>query len=514
MFITLGNGSADLEELLTSCLSDTASSDNHDSGNISAQPEHTNADADRDQSTNEHSECQQTARSGEQNVFDEEHTKKEVLTTDEVEPSNFKEIAAPHIDICNQALMIALSTSLAQCADEDSNDGLDFLNFQPESVNHRKDKSELTPPTESDLHNNTEPTSNEIPAVTDADVPKTSASSAVWMPKAATDDPTKNPQIPYLELCAAALLDAPAGRLLLNDVYDWVTSHFPYFTDALCAWRNSIRHALCVNECFIKAAKAPAGRGFYWAIHPACEEDFRRGDFNRRQARKRVMQALREMEGEEEQPTRKRARPAPKRAAVHKVNPETNFSKAVEAAVTPLKRPSINPVANTPSVSPATPTVQSAHTSSIMEQAIRIPGVSFPTSSHTQVQTYEAPSAYRQYEVNHGPYSSTPVRGHHHQQYQPHQHSHHYNSPTHAYYTSSPYACGYNYNHSMTSPYSVGTSYGSWASYGYDQANQQHCNYGQSLASPSSDSGYESSFASQSVDGQAHYSGGLNSSYF
>ncbi|CAH1781837.1 unnamed protein product, partial [Owenia fusiformis] len=53
------------------------------------------------------------------------------------------------------------------------------------------------------------------------------------------------------------------------------------------AWRNSIRHNLSLNECFIKAGRADSGKGNYWSIHPACIEDFSKGDYRKRNARRR-----------------------------------------------------------------------------------------------------------------------------------------------------------------------------------------------------------------------------------
>lgn len=53
-------------------------------------------------------------------------------------------------------------------------------------------------------------------------------------------------------------------------------------------WRNSIRHNLSLNDCFIKAGRSANGKGHYWAIHPANLEDFQKGDFRRRRAQRRV----------------------------------------------------------------------------------------------------------------------------------------------------------------------------------------------------------------------------------
>lgn len=64
--------------------------------------------------------------------------------------------------------------------------------------------------------------------------------------------------------------------------------NYPYYNNQERAWRNSIRHNLSLNECFIKAGRAENGKGNYWAIHPACIEDFAKGDYRRRHARRRA----------------------------------------------------------------------------------------------------------------------------------------------------------------------------------------------------------------------------------
>ena len=53
-------------------------------------------------------------------------------------------------------------------------------------------------------------------------------------------------------------------------------------------WRNSIRHNLSLNDCFIKSGRSANGKGHYWAIHPANLDDFQKGDFRRRRAQRRV----------------------------------------------------------------------------------------------------------------------------------------------------------------------------------------------------------------------------------
>ena len=109
-------------------------------------------------------------------------------------------------------------------------------------------------------------------------------------------DKNIKPLMSYLTMIAMAILSAPQKRSLLNDIYKFVIRNFPYYERCKSAWRNSVRHNLSVNECFVKNGRAPSGRGFYWAIHPACLDDFKRGDFNRRQARGRAQTNFRLLE--------------------------------------------------------------------------------------------------------------------------------------------------------------------------------------------------------------------------
>lgn len=85
-----------------------------------------------------------------------------------------------------------------------------------------------------------------------------------------------------------AVLSKPDKKILLNDIYQYIMDNFPYYNNKEKAWRNSIRHNLSLNECFVKSGRSDNGKGNYWSIHPACIEDFAKGDFRRRQARRRA----------------------------------------------------------------------------------------------------------------------------------------------------------------------------------------------------------------------------------
>ena len=96
----------------------------------------------------------------------------------------------------------------------------------------------------------------------------------------------KKPTDTYIAMIGKALLTNPKGQMVLADIYHYVLENYPYYRTAPSTWKNSIRHNLSVNECFVKARRAEHGRGFYWAIHPACIDAFKRGDFRRREARR------------------------------------------------------------------------------------------------------------------------------------------------------------------------------------------------------------------------------------
>ena len=95
-------------------------------------------------------------------------------------------------------------------------------------------------------------------------------------------------RLSYIALIGMAILSSPVRKMLLCDIYSWITQHFPRYNANDSSWRNSIRHSLSLNECFVKAGKSENGKGNYWTIHPVNVGDFARGDFRRRRARRKV----------------------------------------------------------------------------------------------------------------------------------------------------------------------------------------------------------------------------------
>ena len=101
-------------------------------------------------------------------------------------------------------------------------------------------------------------------------------------------DSSVKPKMSYIALISLAILSNPQKKMLLAEIYHWVHENVAYYRVREKSWRNSIRHNLSLNECFIKAGRSDNGKGNYWTIHSACADNFLRGDFRRRRARRLV----------------------------------------------------------------------------------------------------------------------------------------------------------------------------------------------------------------------------------
>ncbi|KAM8961527.1 uncharacterized protein RCH25_037236 [Pelodytes ibericus] len=99
---------------------------------------------------------------------------------------------------------------------------------------------------------------------------------------------SEKPNQSYMALISRAILSSPEKRLQLSEIYQWIMENYPYYHNQEKSWRNSVRHNLSLNECFIKAGRSDNGKGHYWAVHPTNLEAFSRGDYQRRRARRRI----------------------------------------------------------------------------------------------------------------------------------------------------------------------------------------------------------------------------------
>lgn len=87
-------------------------------------------------------------------------------------------------------------------------------------------------------------------------------------PPPSTSSSLEKPPHSYIGLIAMAILSSHEKRKTLSEIYEWIMCNYSYFKWRGTGWRNSIRHNLSLNDCFVKINRAPNGKGHYWAIHP------------------------------------------------------------------------------------------------------------------------------------------------------------------------------------------------------------------------------------------------------
>ncbi|XP_030628702.1 forkhead box protein F2 [Chanos chanos] len=94
----------------------------------------------------------------------------------------------------------------------------------------------------------------------------------------------EKPPYSYIALIVMAIQSAPTKRLTLSEIYQFLQARFPFFRGSYQGWKNSVRHNLSLNECFIKLPKGLGrpGKGHYWTIDPTSEFMFEEGSFRRR----------------------------------------------------------------------------------------------------------------------------------------------------------------------------------------------------------------------------------------
>jgi len=94
----------------------------------------------------------------------------------------------------------------------------------------------------------------------------------------------EKPPYSYIALIVMAIQASPVKRCTLSDIYAFLQQKFPFFRGSYHGWKNSVRHNLSLNECFIKLPKGLGrpGKGHYWTIDPSAEFMFEEGSFRRR----------------------------------------------------------------------------------------------------------------------------------------------------------------------------------------------------------------------------------------
>ncbi|CAF3704485.1 unnamed protein product [Rotaria socialis] len=80
----------------------------------------------------------------------------------------------------------------------------------------------------------------------------------------------EKPPYSYIALIVMAINSTPTKKMTLSEIYAFLQQSFAFFRSTYMGWKNSVRHNLSLNECFIKLPKAMgrAGKGHYWTIAP------------------------------------------------------------------------------------------------------------------------------------------------------------------------------------------------------------------------------------------------------
>lgn len=94
----------------------------------------------------------------------------------------------------------------------------------------------------------------------------------------------------YIALISTAILSSPRKKLTLTEINKYLVDNYEFFRGTYQGWKNSVRHNLSFNKCFVKVLKDPSrpwGKDNYWTVLVDSLEEYIRDDGFFRRRRKR-----------------------------------------------------------------------------------------------------------------------------------------------------------------------------------------------------------------------------------
>ena len=100
----------------------------------------------------------------------------------------------------------------------------------------------------------------------------------------------QKPPHSYIALIATAILSSPRKKLTLSEINNYLMLNYEFFRGSYKGWKNSVRHNLSFNKCFVKILRDPSrpwGKDNYWTVVLDLLDEYVREDGNFRRRRKR-----------------------------------------------------------------------------------------------------------------------------------------------------------------------------------------------------------------------------------
>ncbi|KAI8986415.1 hypothetical protein BDB01DRAFT_896031 [Pilobolus umbonatus] len=96
-----------------------------------------------------------------------------------------------------------------------------------------------------------------------------------WNPMAKNEKPPYS----YATIIGHAILTSQDRKLTLNEIYNWITENYPFYSNETQGWQNSIRHNLSLHKSFVKIERDssqhnPPRKGCFWTIRQGREKTF------------------------------------------------------------------------------------------------------------------------------------------------------------------------------------------------------------------------------------------------